>query len=568
MTQEDSRWKAKYSRLLDDYERLEEAFKRRSGLLERGLVRSSLAAEGQDQRLDQLLQSLRDSLRTADTQQLQQVVDDIERHLLATENQRSDRQRALHNALEDITEQLLKSSRDRASRQALKKLQKALGDSKQLGHQLHLWLDEISQLQGRILQQENPEEANNGLLGRLLGKKQSSAAAPVQAETDELDTPEETVQHSTNQADQAATPPAEHLPISCHQESGEPSDTSSLCSALIRLLDELAVSGPDVELAAQLQQQLAQKMDWPALNQIINQLAELIIRISTSRQQEFSNYLQQLNSRLNLITHSVSQTRDSYQNSIESADNLDQNLHSQVSELHQDVRQTSDLAELKQRVDQRLNQFVDTLNQHQQQRKETELRLIERLDDLGNRVHQVENEAAQLTSQLMEQHEKARRDALTGLPNRAAWDERLQIEYARLQRSAEPLLLAVIDVDHFKRINDTYGHLAGDKVLKILANRLQQGVRKTDFMARYGGEEFALLLPNTQLDHGIQLLNKLREQIAGCPFHFRGKPVQITFSAGIGQLRTTEESSATFARVDQALYAAKEAGRNQVKNAN
>lgn len=559
MSNTDSRWKEKYSRLLDDYERLEQNTRERTGLLERGLVRSSLAAEGQDPKLDRQLQALRDSVRASNSTQLQQVVHDIERHLLATENQRQERQHTLLSALDQLCSQLLANNKERGTRQALKKLQGALKDHQQVNHTLHDWLHELSRLQAAVLQ--HPEDSgNSGMLDRLFGRHVKTADT-TPPETATANTPVPMPVDATPAAitDAGATAPS--------MAAVAMPDMGALYQALIRLLDELPLPDEDKEAASALRARLVASTGWNSLESTLEQLTVLVIRANSKRQQEFSHYLQQLNSKLNLITSSVSQTRDSYQSSVDSAASLDQHLHSQVNELHQDVQQIADLEQLKQRVDQRLNLFMETLARHQQQRKESEQKLLQRLQDLGERVHLVENEASQLTSQLVEQHEKARRDALTGLPNRTAWDERLQIEYLRLQRQTSPLLLAVIDVDHFKRINDTYGHLAGDKVLKILATRLQQGIRKTDFMARYGGEEFVILLPDTPLDNGAELLNKLRQHIADCPFHFKGEPVQITFSAGITRLQADEDPASAFARADQALYAAKQGGRNQVRSA-
>ncbi|NLD14061.1 MAG: diguanylate cyclase [Gammaproteobacteria bacterium] len=575
MSATDPNWKDKYSRLLDDYERLEQAGKKRIDLLERGVVRSSLAAEGQDPRLDQHLQNLRDTLRSSDSLQLQQVVTDIERYLLGTENQRQERQDMLAAALDQLIGTLLDSSHDSSTRNALKKLQKAVKDSQQFNSALPGWLQQLGELQaGILLQDDSSRESQGGLLSRLLGKGRNGAAGNPQSPDQEQhqdaepDTGQESGQENEqNQGSQQhGESGSEPASAPSGPQAGGP-DTTPLREALLRLLDELPIAAEDSAQADSLRGQLTAPAEWDGFSRTLNQLAELIIRTSSRRQQEFGEYLQQLNSKLNLITDSVSQTRDSYQSSIDSASSLDQHLHSQVSELHEDVQKTNNLADLKQRVDQRLNQFADTLKQHQQQRKEAEHSLLQRLQELSDRVHQVENEAAQLTSQLVEQHEKARRDALTGLPNRAAWDERLSIEYNRMVRKEESLLLVVIDIDHFKRINDNYGHLAGDKVLKILGQRLQKGIRKTDFMARYGGEEFVILLPDTRLEDGIGLINKLREQIADCPFHFKGNPVQITFSAGIGQMHPGEQAPATFARIDEALYAAKQGGRNQVRSA-
>ena len=130
--------------------------------------------------------------------------------------------------------------------------------------------------------------------------------------------------------------------------------------------------------------------------------------------------------------------------------------------------------------------------------------------------------AGLLRGHLEEQRQKALQDPLTGLPNRAAWNERLDLEFARWQRYGGDLLLAVLDVDHFKRVNDGYGPLAGDRVLKIIGTELQKRLRKTDFIARFGGEEFVVLLPNTPYEAGRQLMETLRESIGSCPFHFKG----------------------------------------------
>ena len=127
--------------------------------------------------------------------------------------------------------------------------------------------------------------------------------------------------------------------------------------------------------------------------------------------------------------------------------------------------------------------------------------------------------------------------------------------------------MAVLDIDHFKRINDGYGHLAGDRVLKIIAGELNRRLRKTDFMARFGGEEFVLLVPATPLEGGLQLLETLRSAVEACPFHFKGEPVTITLSAGIAEFRDGESAETAFERADQALYRAKGAGRNRIEQA-
>jgi diguanylate cyclase len=116
----------------------------------------------------------------------------------------------------------------------------------------------------------------------------------------------------------------------------------------------------------------------------------------------------------------------------------------------------------------------------------------------------------------------------------------------------------------FKRINDNYGHLAGDKVLKIIAKSLQRNLRDSDFIARFGGEEFVALMPETSAEEAKLVAEKLRVKVESSPYNFKKEPVQITISFGISQFALGETIEEVFERADKALYKAKENGRNQV----
>ena len=163
---------------------------------------------------------------------------------------------------------------------------------------------------------------------------------------------------------------------------------------------------------------------------------------------------------------------------------------------------------------------------------------------------------------LEEQRARLLRDSLTQLPNREAWDDRLGQEYLRWQRYQRPLALLVGDVDRFKHINDSYGHQAGDKVLRIIARTIAGRVRKTDFVARYGGEEFVFLLPETDEAAALSIAEALRQAVEQCPFHFREERLSITMSFGLSSFREGDSPSSVFERADRALYQAKQSGRN------
>jgi diguanylate cyclase (GGDEF)-like protein len=161
---------------------------------------------------------------------------------------------------------------------------------------------------------------------------------------------------------------------------------------------------------------------------------------------------------------------------------------------------------------------------------------------------------------------RARQDALTGLANRRSFDEHLRRLLNEAERFGQPLSLVLADIDHFKRINDTWGHEAGDEVLRRVARALQEGVRQVDVAARYGGEEIALLLPQTSMAGAADLADRLRRAVAGRPVKFKGEEIAVTLSFGVAAFPTSVRTrDGLFRAADQALYEAKAGGRNCVK---
>lgn len=156
-------------------------------------------------------------------------------------------------------------------------------------------------------------------------------------------------------------------------------------------------------------------------------------------------------------------------------------------------------------------------------------------------------------------------DGLTQVHNRRYFDEQLERELSRCRRYGRALSLLLIDVDHFKRINDTYGHLAGDAVLKEVASSIRKRIRKEDLLARYGGEEFAVLTPEID-GRGAQAMGeKVRRMIEKHEFAFDGELIPVTISCGVSTLgKKGDDAAALVQRADEKLYEAKEGGRNQV----
>ena len=156
------------------------------------------------------------------------------------------------------------------------------------------------------------------------------------------------------------------------------------------------------------------------------------------------------------------------------------------------------------------------------------------------------------------------RDPLTGLGNRAALDAALERELAAANRHAQPLSLIILDVDHFKRINDRHGHLVGDAVLRALASMVSGEIRDSDIALRYGGEEFVVVLARTARNGAELLAERIRKRVAREAIDVGGRSLGITVSLGTSTLEAGDDTESLLARADAALYVSKQCGRNRV----
>jgi diguanylate cyclase len=158
----------------------------------------------------------------------------------------------------------------------------------------------------------------------------------------------------------------------------------------------------------------------------------------------------------------------------------------------------------------------------------------------------------------------SRTDRLTGLTNRGHWEERLREEFRRIQRTGEACSLVMFDIDHFKHINDGFGHLAGDEAIRGVSNTLRTCSREVDISGRYGGEEFVVILPHTDVAGAQIFAERLREAVEAHYFIYDGKEIRFTISLGISEYVSAVPSPEVWlAQADQALYYSKEHGRNQ-----
>ncbi|MDZ4019217.1 GGDEF domain-containing protein [Pseudomonas sichuanensis] len=656
MSEEAERWKEKYLKSIEQQEKLERRWDARLDLLRRGLVRSTLAAEGSDKIVDQCMKEMREVIRSDNMDAgLAGLIPRLEKAVLDSEQRRETRMNQVSDALTALVNQLQALPLPGDVSRPLKKLAKKLDGGVSQSRELPPLLGELSGLQGRALSavQKPDDEARPGLLQRLFGGRDEAQGepqpAPQPAQPEEAanlvvvpDTqPQDADELHPLAASEPAPPPqpiieasgpvlveaveavfaaprpqpepepqadpepetqiieqqaAEPAPLAAEvvPEFTQPSPVQTLEElagedgpyalpdaveppysqvaahieqTLIGLLDDLSLPERHKAQTLEMRERVARGLNWYELIPVLDDLAVLMLAITDSGQHEFEAYLQQLNERLESFQSHLHEASTGHADNSSAARELDSQLREQVDGLQSSVQGAADVDSLKHILEGRLEGLLLTMDEHQHERDRREQELASRLHGLAERVASMEQEALGYREHLEEQRQKAMIDPLTGLPNRAAWSERVDQEVLDWHENGGHLAMAILDLDHFKRINDGYGHLAGDKVLKIVADQLRKRLRGRDFIARFGGEEFVLLLPQTSPPAAVQVAEALRAAIEACPFHFKGERVVITTSIGLSAFRPGERGDQVLKRADEALYRAKDKGRNRVEQA-
>lgn len=333
---------------------------------------------------------------------------------------------------------------------------------------------------------------------------------------------------------------------------------------LTNLLSELAFEGLHAKAIEAIRLNILGELGIEKLLEACLRTIEIIISSINEERQSAQHFLLKLNDALNSVQNSLASSLKSTNSIRDKMAQLNQQIEQQISVLSHETQSATSLEQLQVLVTDKLNTLSSSLKDKETLEKQERELLVASVRDMESRLKELENEAKLFKKRLAEQKFRSLQDALTELPNRAAFDERYELELKRSKRYNKPLSIVLADVDHFKNINDSYGHSAGDKTLKVIARALKQSMREADFVARYGGEEFILLFPETPLEQLETPLNILREKIKKIPFKFKDANVPITISFGATQLKPTDEGREAFDRADEALYEAKRKGRDQV----
>ncbi len=244
-------------------------------------------------------------------------------------------------------------------------------------------------------------------------------------------------------------------------------------------------------------------------------------------------------------------------------DGLRADVDREVDSLRSTIDGASSVEDLKPRVRERINAIAKRIQDFRDQEDEKLQAFERRNTELDTELAELKIRTEALREQLQQQEQLLLLDTLTRVHSRFAYDRRLDEEIAAAMRSGKSLCYSLWDIDHFKQINDQFGHQAGDEILTRVASYLSRYTRTNDFVARVGGEEFVILFPDTGIDDAAMIADKVRALIGAAKMSIAGEELTVTISCGVSVLLPGDDAERLYGRADENLYAAKKGGRNQ-----
>jgi len=587
---ETEQWRQKYYQTLDQLDHKERDWQRQEEVLRLCISRLTLAADGSDKTLAQDLKALREALRQdRPSAELEEMMGRLSENILRLDEQR--RRGPTRANAPELMAQLLDGipfprgmgHKARSIRQRLKQSDPN-ADLEPLTKEVSALIAET--LQWLADESDAGRPTGRGLLSRLFAGRGADASPAAVDEDGEEESPDEMalatevlrriVTRVTLPDDVAERFHAAADPAALKAVAG---DIALLLHAaprvvvdqpphevLLQLLERLTVPAEFTERVDALKVKLADGIAPGELARNLSAVADVIAEMRARIQDEkaeLERFLKQLTENLKELDLNLQGAVATRTESFEEGRQLDARLGAEMQGIEDSMFQAADLDTLKVAIQQRVTTIRSHMEAFRTVEEARQRDAEQRIEQLNTRLNEMEHETSTLRERVRQERISAMIDPLTQIPNRLAYNERLQAEYARWKRYKTPLVYTVWDVDNFKRINDTYGHQAGDKVLRVVAKLLRSQVRETDFIARFGGEEFVVLLPETQLAEAVKVADALRSSVEQCEFHHRKQRVPITISCGLTELREGDTAEEAFARADAALYQAKEQGRNR-----
>lgn len=339
-----------------------------------------------------------------------------------------------------------------------------------------------------------------------------------------------------------------------------------LLPLLRRLVRDLGRSGALAEAARSLERRLDAGVPddgWEGfLRSVADAVADAVADLKAQRG-ELEEFLEQVTRQLAEFERWTGWQTDAAQDRRDDGLGLERTVKHEMRVLTDEIDSSPDVVTLKVKVQARLNTVAGQLRTFREREEQREVESEQRAQELRKEVSRLKGRTDELIKLCAEQEVQLMTDSLTGAHSRYAYEQRIGEEHQRWLRHSQPLAFAIWDIDLFKNVNDRYGHDAGDRLLRGVADLLTRHKRAEDFLARIGGEEFVLLLPMTTIGAAAGMANKLRQLIESAPFRHQGEPVSVTISCGLTEFRAGDTPTTVYERADRALYQAKTEGRNR-----
>ena len=336
-----------------------------------------------------------------------------------------------------------------------------------------------------------------------------------------------------------------------------------ICQELRELINQLSLSNNKDKQLEEVKSQLIKGLDHEELLECCLVIIKAIVKDVVKERKHAERFVSGLHSSLHKVNSSVKSSLSTAEDSFNEKDKSNEALKTHITNIEEVVESNTDIKKLKEQAAEHLAKLSTSLDNRERADKEEQMVLIELLKDMQSQLTNMEKSAAEFKHRLVEQKYQSHHDALTQVPNRTAYNERVELEFRRWKRHGDELSMALIDVDFFKKINDNYGHAAGDKTLQVIAQNINNSLRSTDFLARWGGEEFVVLLPGTASEELNKPLEAIRKKVQRIPFKFKEQKVSITVSIGATSFNAGDSIDKVFERADASLYEAKNSGRNK-----
>ncbi|NLQ17513.1 GGDEF domain-containing protein [Marinomonas sp. M1K-6] len=493
-------------------------------VLRKAVSRTSMLAEGNDPQLDSVVRQIRQTItKGANAEEIQKALNNAEPFLIQSDEAHLSRAKQVRSTLQDLIDILEKQDDKQVPQSEKKQLEAKIRLHWQQPSQWPLLLKDFLTLAENTLNQPATDHAKSSFFKRLLNRS---------AKNDAIKNTQDII--------------------------------IQVSHTLAGLLNNLSLPSIHDNDIADLKTALSKNDNLQQFPDLLDETINLVMVAVGKNQESLTNYLNQLNKQLASINESITHSDQTQKSLSKSREGLNTKLQQQMKDTSKAVQEASELNSLKSLINERLSTISTTMTAYRSQMKEQEKQSNQSIALLKNKVTRMEKDTTSLRALLQEKLAQAMTDSLTDLPNRTAYQDAILPLCKAMQKAHKPICLVVCDIDHFKKVNDTWGHLAGDKVLRLVPKQIRNMLTKEDLMFRYGGEEFVMVFPDTTLEKAIERAENVRLAVTKTPFNVQGEPVSISVSIGVAELQPQEDPESLFDRADKQLYLAKDGGRNKV----